>query len=83
MYHCFVNQADIWKIYFEMLPGFIETITNETKTKVSNLQTELTNYNNFVNKLGADNKSVLEEKTMLENYNKIMNEGPNFGANYD
>ena len=83
MYHCFVNQADIWKIYFEMLPDFITSVTNETKTKVSNLQTELTNYNNFVNKLGEDNKPVLEEKTMLENYNKIMNEGPNFGANYD
>jgi hypothetical protein len=67
MYHCFVNQADIWKIYFEMLPDFITSVTNETKTKVSNLQNELTNYNNYVEKLKIDSKPVLEDTVMLSN----------------
>ena len=86
MLHSFTNQADIWKIYSEMLPNFIQSFADETRTKLASLQTELTNYNSFVTNLTTSGKPVLDDKDMLTKFNTRMTEssqGQKQGSNYD
>ena len=86
MLHCFTNQADIWKIYFEMLPDFIKSFADETRTKLANLQIELTNYNIFLTKLKDDKKPVLDDKDMLTKFNTMMTDNSQDntdGSNYN
>ena len=73
MFHCFINQSDIWKIYFQMLPRFITDFANEAKSKIDVFQTELTNYNKFVAELEKKGKSEPEEQ-MLSEFNRRMKE---------
>ena len=72
MFHCFTNQADIWKIFLDGLPGFIKSIADETTKKMAVLQTELTSYNSFVSTLGTSkNKSDID---MIRDFAKRISE---------
>jgi hypothetical protein len=76
-FHCFTNQADIWKIYLDLLPGFIKSIANETKAKMDTLQKELTSYNSFVSKLAPNQRK--DDSDMLREFAKrILEDESNY-----
>jgi hypothetical protein len=82
MFHCFTNQSDIWKIFLDGLPGFIKSIADETKGKMTVLQTELTSYNSFVSTLTlkSENKSDVD---MIRDFAKRVSENESDYNLYD
>ena len=73
MFHCFTNQADIWKIFLDGLPGFIKSIADETTKKMAILQTELSSYNSFVSTLTSTNDKK-QDVDMIRDFAKRISE---------
>ena len=67
MLYAFMNQSDIWRIYFVPMSDFITNIQASANKKITDADTKKTAYETFTAKLTRENSPVLTDDELLDN----------------
>jgi hypothetical protein len=65
MLYAFMNQGDLWRVYFGPISDFISKIQTLSQTKIQESKQKMTSYDALVQKMNG--KGVLSEDEMLKN----------------
>ena len=63
MLYAFINQGDLWRVYFTPISSFITTIQSAAKAKIQDTQTQISKYDAFEKTLKG--KGVLSSEEMI------------------
>ena len=71
MLYAFMNQGDLWRVYFGPISDFISKIQTISQTKIQESKQKMTSYDALVQKMNG--KGVLSEDEMLKNITERQN----------